>query len=111
MLDTNSLKPLYIQLEAEIRQALREKNIFQGIVFPVKKNLCEQYQVSRITVRKAIQQLTDQHILEKHRGKGTFVSTPSRSIDLKEQSGFTNYLSAIGHKSHHLLLKKRATAF
>lgn len=38
MLDTNSLKPLYIQLEAEIRQALREKNIFQGIVFPVKKN-------------------------------------------------------------------------
>ena len=43
---------------------------------------------------------------EKHRGKGTFVSTPSRSVDLKEQSGFTNYLSAIGHKSHHLLLKK-----
>lgn len=89
MLDTNSLKPLYIQLEAEIRQALREKKISsRGFVFPVKKNCDEQYQVSRITVRKAIQQLTDQHILEKHRGKGTFVSTPSRSIDLKEQSGF-----------------------
>ena len=106
MLDTNSLKPLYIQLEAEIRQALREKKYLPGDRLPSEEKLCEQYQVSRITVRKAIQQLTDQHILEKHRGKGTFVSTPSRSIDLKEQSGFTNYLSAIGHKSHHLLLKK-----
>ncbi len=38
MLDTNSLKPLYIQLEAEIRQALREKKYLPGIVFPVKKN-------------------------------------------------------------------------
>ena len=106
MLDTNSLKPLYIQLEAEIRQALREKKYLPGDRLPSEEKLCEQYQVSRITVRKAIQQLTDQHILEKHRGKGTFVSTPSRSVDLKEQSGFTNYLSAIGHKSHHLLLKK-----
>ena len=91
MLDTNSLKPLYIQLEAEIRQALREKKYLPGDRLPSEEKLCEQYQVSRITVRKAIQQLTDQHILEKHRGKGTFVSTPSRSIDLKEQSGFTNY--------------------
>ena len=105
MLDTNSLKPLYIQLEAEIRQALREKKYLPGDRLPSEEELCEQYQVSRITVRKAIQQLTDQHILEKHRGKGTFVSTPSRSVDLKEH-GFTNYLSAIGHKSHHLLLKK-----
>ena len=79
MLDTNSLKPLYIQLEAEIRQALREKKYLPGDRLPSEEKLCEQYQVSRITVRKAIQQLTDQHILEKHRGKGTFVSTPSRS--------------------------------
>lgn len=111
MLDTNSLKPLYIQLEAEIRQALREKKYLPGDRLPSEEKLCEQYQVSRITVRKAIQQLTDQHILEKHRGKGTFVSTPSRSVDLKEQSGFTNYLSAIGHKSHHLLLKKELQPF
>ena len=110
MLDTNSLKPLYIQLEAEIRQALREKKYLPGDRLPSEEELCEQYQVSRITVRKAIQQLTDQHILEKHRGKGTFVSTPSRSVDLKEH-GFTNYLSAIGHKSHHLLLKKRVAVF
>lgn len=64
MLDTNSLKPLYIQLEAEIRQALREKKYLPGDRLPSEEELCEQYQVSRITVRKAIQQLTDQHILE-----------------------------------------------
>ena len=106
MLDTNSLKPLYIQLEAEIRKALNEKKYLPGDRLPSEEELCEQYQVSRITVRKAIQQLTDQHILEKHRGKGTFVSTQPKSVDLKDQAGFTNYLSALGHQSHHLLLKK-----
>ena len=80
MLDTNSLKPLYIQLEAEIRQALREKKYLPGDRLPSEEELCEQYQVSRITVRKAIQQLTDQHILEKHRGKGTFVSTQPKAL-------------------------------
>ena len=78
MLDTNSLKPLYIQLEAEIRQALREKKYLPGDRLPSEEELCEQYQVSRITVRKAIQQLTDQHILEKHRGKG--ITLPSASL-------------------------------
>ena len=34
MLDTNSLKPLYIQLEAEIRQALREKKYLPGDRLP-----------------------------------------------------------------------------
>ena len=38
MLDTNSLKPLYIQLEAEIRQALNEKNICQVTAFLARKN-------------------------------------------------------------------------
>ena len=58
MLDTNSLKPLYIQLEAEIRQALREKKYLPGDRLPSEEELCEQYQVSRITVRKAIQQIS-----------------------------------------------------
>ena len=48
MLDTNSLKPLYIQLEAEIRQALREKKYLPGDRLPSEEELCEQYQVSRI---------------------------------------------------------------
>ena len=77
MLDTNSLNPLYILLVSEIRQALREKKYLPGDRLPSEEKLCEQYQVSRITVRKAILQLSDLHILEKHRGKGMFVSSPS----------------------------------
>ena len=97
MLDTNSLKPLYIQLEAEIRQALREKKYLPGDRLPSEEKLCEQYQVSRITVRKAIQQLTDQHILEKHRGKGTFVTfRPKIKEELSHIRSFTDEMTALG---------------
>ena len=41
MLDTNSLKPLYIQLEAEIRQALREKKYLPGDRLPSEEKLFE----------------------------------------------------------------------
>ena len=40
MLDTNSLKPLYIQLEAEIRQALREEKDLPGDRLPSEEGKC-----------------------------------------------------------------------
>lgn len=106
MLHNNSLKPLYLQLEADIKQAIRTKKYQPGDRLPSEEELCEHYQVSRITVRKAIQNLTDQHLLEKHRGKGTFVTQPMRSIEIGGRNGFTSYITNTGHQSRHLILVK-----
>lgn len=48
----------------------------EGTVDSIRKELCEQFQVSRPTVRAAIAYLANQGYLVTVKGKGTFVSKP-----------------------------------
>lgn len=62
----------------QIEQALR-KEIDQGIYksgdrLPTELELCEKYNVSRITVRKSLQNLTNQGIVIRKVGDGTYVN-------------------------------------
>jgi GntR family transcriptional regulator len=64
--------PLHIQLKKEI-----EEKIFDGIYvekIPSERELMAEYRVSRSTVREAIRLLEVEGIIEKRRGKGTFVA-------------------------------------
>lgn len=68
---TNSI-PLHIQLKKEI-----EEKIFTGQYtekIPSERELIEEFYVSRSTVRQSISQLVQEGVLEKRRGKGTFVA-------------------------------------
>jgi GntR family transcriptional regulator len=47
---------------------------------PSEKNLMDRYGISRITVRQALQKLQTESVAYKVQGKGTFVSTPRRSL-------------------------------
>jgi GntR family transcriptional regulator len=51
-----------------------------GTQLPTEDALMRTYAVSRSTVRKAIQQLADEGVLLRRRGKGTFVATPLPQI-------------------------------
>lgn len=53
----------------------------------------EIYNVSRITVRRAIKELVDENILEVIRGKGTFVKATKKNIHLLNLKGFTEGMS------------------
>ena len=47
-----------------------------GEKIPTEPELAELYQVSRITVRRTVEELCTQGYLIKHQGKGTFVKSP-----------------------------------
>ncbi|MEX0612941.1 MAG: GntR family transcriptional regulator, partial [Pirellulales bacterium] len=54
-----------------------------GQVLPPERELCKQFSASRITVRRALQILADEMLIERRQGIGTFVSpAPSRRIPL-----------------------------
>lgn len=74
--------PKYYQLKkAIIRKIEMEEYTLDGPI-PSERELMEQYQVSRITVRKAIDELVVEGYLYKVQGKGTYVKTDEKSNDL-----------------------------
>ena len=79
---------LYAQIEHEIRQRIISGELSVGEKIPTELELCEKHSVSRITVRRAIQNLVDEGSLYRLRGRGTFVSAPKREIRKGTKSHF-----------------------
>ncbi len=75
-INRNSLLPLYHQVEESIRQAISEKMYVPGKAIPTETELQDLYDVSRETVRKAVNNLVQAGLLEKRKGVGTFVTRP-----------------------------------
>ena len=73
-LDNESSVPLYKQLKEIIKEEISRGTYKRGQKIPPEVELQETYHISRITIRKALQELTDEKILERRRGKGTFVA-------------------------------------
>ena len=80
MLDQNASTPLYEQLKNAIRKEIDEKKYSSGDRMPSEAELEKLYNVSRITVRRAIKELCDEEVLVRRQGKGTFVCTPKIDV-------------------------------
>jgi len=71
-LDPRSPLPLHIQLKEIIMRSINEGRY--QVKIPSERELTEQHEISRSTVREAVSQLVQEGILEKRHGKGTFIS-------------------------------------
>lgn len=65
--------PLYHQLAAQLKHAVSSGTLPKGSFLGNELDLAEQWQVSRPTVRRAIQELVDDGLLVRRRGVGTQV--------------------------------------
>lgn len=78
MIDLSSSKtsntPLYLQIARSIRRQINEGRIAQGEALPSERDLCELTGASRVTIRKAVDQLINEGLLWRKQGSGTFVS-------------------------------------
>ena len=70
--DTGS--PLYQHLRDQIRQRIYSGELPRGQQLPTEAQLTRQYDVSNITVRRAMQELVAEGLLIRSPGKGTFVN-------------------------------------
>ncbi|MEX5410574.1 transcriptional regulator PhoB [Atlantibacter hermannii] len=82
-------------LYATVRQRLLD-DIAQGVYragqqIPTESELCTLYNVSRITIRKAISDLVNDGVLQRWQGKGTFVQSKKVENALLTVSGFTDF--------------------
>jgi GntR family transcriptional regulator len=82
--------PLYFQLKNLIIKKIENNEFHENSKIPSEQELCEKYDISRPTVRQAINELTNNGYLYKEKGKGTFVARTKSRIDIKNYSGFTD---------------------
>jgi len=66
--------PLYIQLKEHILARVERGELKPGQRLPSERELCDQFAVSRITVRQALAELMRDGLLQSVPGKGTFVA-------------------------------------
>lgn len=65
--------PLYQKLQRALREAIDRRILDENDALPPERDLAEEFGVSRITVRKAIDGLVSEGLLSRRQGSGTFV--------------------------------------
>ena len=75
----DSATPLYQQVANDLHEAIVNDVYHVGARVPTETELSRLYDVSRITIRKAIEMLVEEGLLAKRRGKGTFVQESHRA--------------------------------
>ena len=71
--DRNQAVPIFFQLQRIFHDNIDEGVWKKGEQIPTENELCQKYDVSLITVRKALQQLEIEGLIKRMQGKGTFV--------------------------------------
>lgn len=91
MLDKNSIQPLYKQLMDVITTQIHNGTYTSGEKIPTEPELASLYHVSRITVRRTVEELCAQGYLTKQQGKGTFVRSPMifRKFETQKNMSFS----------------------
>src|ERR1700723_1198580 len=90
--------PLYARVETVLAGEITDGDLKVGDQLPTEDSLIARFGVSRITVRRAIQNLVSRGLVEIRRGKGTFVAAPRITQELTELSGFVEDMHALGRK-------------
>lgn len=88
-IDRKSHLPFYVQLEEILRAKIEKGELKPGERLPGEIELCQAYAVSRTVVRQALKDLTDEGLILRDKGKGTFVAEPKISESLVQKlTGF-----------------------
>jgi GntR family transcriptional regulator len=95
-IDTQASMPAYLQIARAIKEVLRAGHMPPGTPLPPERALCEQFGVSRMTMRQANHVLEREGLIERHPGRGTFVALHRFLKREYELRSFSEDISARG---------------
>ena len=95
--------PRYLQIADDLKARIASLN--PGTRLPSEPQLAREFAVSRFTVARAVEQLTDEGLITRRQGSGTFVA----EAPLRRAPGyllsFTEAVEAAGHSATHRILE------
>jgi GntR family transcriptional regulator len=97
-LDKRSPVPLYYQLRTVIEERIDSGEWPPDTLVPSERELCEQFRISRITVRQALAELVRDGRLVRSHGRGTFVAHSQVKKCLLPLMGFSEDIRRHGQR-------------
>lgn len=99
--------PYYAQLAQILRGQIAGGRWRPGDILPSEADLCSMYELSRTAVRQALDELVMEGLVQKEKGRGTFVSHPKISkFVVQEVKGFFDEMTSKGETVTTEILKK-----
>ncbi|MFC6600901.1 GntR family transcriptional regulator [Ectobacillus funiculus] len=87
---------MYYQLEEQIKKQIESGELQPGDMLPSEREYAELINVSRMTVRQAMNNLVDGGYLYRQKGRGTFVAEKKVEQELGSLTSFTEDMKARG---------------
>src|SRR5215212_9805502 len=82
-LEWNDSQPIYRQLRDHVVALILDGVLSEGDPLPSVRTVAAEFRVNPITVLKAYQQLVDEQLVEKKRGRGMYINTGARNLLLQ----------------------------
>lgn len=100
--------PLYIQLRQALENAIRSGQLADGAALPPERDIAEYANISRVTVRRAVDDLVKIGLLERKQGSGTFVLKPAERVQqsLSMLTSFTEDMARRGIQTQSRWLER-----
>ncbi|CAN7308622.1 GntR family transcriptional regulator [Caballeronia sp. LjRoot34] len=98
MLIQDSTSPLYKRVKEHLCARMLDGTYGPETQLPTEQALCDMFEVSRITVRQALEELRQEGLVKKVHGRGTFVSPPRAYQNVDALQGFSEAMAPLGHK-------------
>lgn len=107
-IDYTSNIPYYVQLTEIIKNQIAQNVWKPGEQIPGEPDLCKIYGVSRTVVRQALNEVENEGLIDRRKGKGTFVAHPKISESLAQKlTGFYEDMVARGFKPVTQVLRQQ----
>lgn len=106
-LQNDSLIPLYHQLKERLKHSIDHRQWKPGDQIPSENQLMREYNVSRNTAKKAIEDLVQDGLLYRIQGKGTFVAKPKLQQSLMGLYSFSKVFKENGMVPKDIVLEIR----
>lgn len=105
-----SSTPLYKRIANKIREDIISNGTEGGEAIPTETKLAEMYDVSRVTVRRAVKLLIEEGLVYSVHGSGTYVSEKKIEHDIYKLQGFTEEMSGLHSNPSNEILEFQLTA-
>jgi len=95
------------KIKQDIINLIKTGKLLPGEIVPSETKLIKKYDVSRITARKALDDIANEGYINKIQGKGCYVKNVLKTLSLSRVCGYTEEILRLGMKPSRKVLKSK----